>query len=639
MTPPIEGKPAHQFAMLGQRRFGPFFLAQFLSSGNDNLLKFSLTLLVSMGWPVGGLGMPLSLSGPLIGLLFLVPFVLCSVVIGPWVDRQDKAWLIRRLKGAELLLMALAAYGFWQAQAWALLGSVFGMGLYSACLGPAKFAYLPQVLRARELMGANGLVMAGQFAAMLLGHVVGLALLEQGTRGAMWIALVGVSASVLGWLVSLAMPAVPSPVADQAGAGNPLAELALSLEAARRDSTVFQALVGLGWMWFIGAFYLFQFPVLARDVLGGAPEVGVLLLAVFAGGLLVATLFCEIMSRRNVEIGLVLIGAMGMGSFGGDLYFSTHAWRLVAGAPALTVPEFWAHEGSGRLLYDLFRLSLGLGLFGMPLYAFIQWRAQPGQCARLMALGNVFSAVFLSAGCLVAGALLWMGLSLPHLFLAGAVLNTGAVIFFFAAMPEGLVRLAVMGVTRFFYLVRLRGEAQWPMQGAALMVCNHVTVIDVMFVAMLGPRQVLMLVDPAVLKTKGLGWFYRRIPAVPLFSAASNPVAHAHAIECARQALDRGQLVCVFPEGAITPDGHLHPFMDVVPAIVEQRDVPVIPAALQNMWGSSFSRIAGEPMRKPFRRGIYNRIGFLLGPALTAEEATTERLQAEVARLLAEPRP
>ncbi len=636
---PIEGKPAQQFVMLGQRRFGPFFLAQFLSSANDNLLRFSLTLLVSLGWPMGGLGLPLGLSGPLIGLLFLVPFVLCSAVIGPWVDRQDKAWLIRRLKGAEVLLMALAAFGLWQAQAWALLGSVFGMGVYSACLGPAKFAYLPQVMRARELMGANGLVMAGHFASMLLGHVAGLTLLDQGSSGASWIALLCLGLAVLGWLVSLGMPAAPSPLAGQSAEGNPLVGLAQSLEVARRDPTVFQALIALGWMWFIGAFYLFQFPVLARDVLGGSPSVGVLLLAVFAGGLLVATLFCELMSRRNVELGLVLIGAMGMGSFGGDLYFSTHAWRLVAGAPALSVGDFWAHEGSGRLLYDLFRLSLGLGLFGMPLYAFIQWRAQPGQCARLMALGNVLSAVFLSAGCLVAGALLWMGLSLPHLFLAGAVLNTGAVIFFFAAMPEALVRLTVMAVTRFFYLMRLRGEAQWPMQGAALMVCNHVTVIDVMFVAMLGPRQVLMLVDPKVMKTKGLGWFYRRIPAVGLVSAAVDPVAHAHAIDCARQALDHGQLVCVFPEGAITPDGQLHPFMDVVPAILEQRQVPVIPAALQKMWGSSFSRIAGEPMRKPFRRGIYNRIGFLLGPALTAKEATTERLQAEVARLLAEPRP
>lgn len=638
MTPVVEPKPSNQAVLLGQRRFGPFFLTQFLTAANDNLLKFALTLLASAGLIMEG--MPLKWAGPAIGMVFLLTFVLCSAVVGPWIDKQDKARLMRQLKLLEIGIMALAAMGLWSQQSWPLLLAVMGLGVQAACFGPAKYAYIPEQLRTRELMGGNGIALAGTYLAMLLGHVVGAALVDAGGQhSALWVGGVCLSLAVLGWVSALWIPPAPSQVPQLVLLRNPLAELARSVAAARRDPSLFQALIGLGWMWFIAAFYLTQLPILARDVLGAGPTVVAMLLAVFGLGLLIASLFAEIMARQHVEIGLVLIGAMGMGSFGGDLYFSTYDWPMVTGAPMLDVAAFWASEGSGRIMYDLFRLSLGLGLFAAPLFALIQWRAQPGQCARLMALGNLINALFLLVGVGVSVALLRAGLTLPQLFIVGAVFNSIAVLCFFVAMPESLVRLTVMSVTRFMYRVRARGHEAWPLKGPAVLVCNHVSLLDVMFVTMLSPRPLVVLGDPAMHGLKGLRWFFKRIPAMPLVHPDVDPEAHEAALAFARRALDEGQLVCVFPEGRITPDGQLQAFMDVLPAIVQQRAVPVFPAALYNLWGSYFSRIDGEPMRKPLRRGFYNLIGLRLGPALSGPQASTERLHAEVSQLLKEPKP
>ena len=100
-----------------------------------------------------------------------------------------------------------------------------------------------------------------------------------------------------------------------------------------------------------------------------------------------------------------------------------------------------------------------------------------------------------------------------------------------------------------------------------------------------------------------------------------------------------GDLLCLFPEGAITKDGQMQPFKGGIMKILETHPVPVVPAALHNLWGSYFSRIEGAAMSKPFRRGIFHHVGLVVGPALKPEDVTPEGLQAVVQGLLNEPSP
>jgi len=99
------------------------------------------------------------------------------------------------------------------------------------------------------------------------------------------------------------------------------------------------------------------------------------------------------------------------------------------------------------------------------------------------------------------------------------------------------------------------------------------------------------------------------------------------------KALDEGELVGIFPEGRITDTGELYPFRPGVSRILERNAVPVIPLALQGLWGSFFSRKDGAAMTKPFRRGLFSKIAVVGEPPVAPTDATPERLQSIVQNL------
>ncbi|RZL30112.1 MAG: MFS transporter, partial [Rubrivivax sp.] len=154
----------NQFALLGQRRFAPFFWTQFLGAANDNVFKFAFTLMVTYQLQLEWL--PPSMAGLVIGALFILPYVLFSATSGQLADKHDKARLMQLVKSLEIAIMAIAAWGFYAANVPALLACVFLMGLHSTLFGPVKYAYMPQQLSERELTGGNGMVEMGTFVAI-----------------------------------------------------------------------------------------------------------------------------------------------------------------------------------------------------------------------------------------------------------------------------------------------------------------------------------------------------------------------------------------------------------------------------------------------------------------------------------------
>ena len=164
-----------QFQLLAQRRFAPFFWTQFLGAGNDNIFKFAFTVLATYHASEWG-GLDPKIAGAVIGGLFILPFVLFSATAGQLADKYDRAAIARMVKNLEIAFMIVIAAGFIWAIPACLFVGVFLMGCHSTIFGPAKFAYLPQHLRDSELTGGNGLVEMGTFVAILLGTMLGGAL-------------------------------------------------------------------------------------------------------------------------------------------------------------------------------------------------------------------------------------------------------------------------------------------------------------------------------------------------------------------------------------------------------------------------------------------------------------------------------
>ena len=623
----------NQFALLTQRRFAPFFWTQFLGAANDNLLKFALTVLVTYHLQVSWL--PPELAGLAIGALFILPFLLFSATSGQLADKYDKALLIRLVKWLEIAIMIVAAVGFVTGHVPVLLACVFLMGLHSTLFGPVKYAYLPEHLNEREITGGNGMVEMGTFVAILLGNVAGGLLVAIPGNGALYAGWACVILAVLGRATAQFVPRTPSMQSSLVINWNPFTETMRNLGLARENVVVFRSLLGISWMWFFGAIFLAQFPSLAKEVLHGNEQVASLLLVVFSVGIGIGSLLCEMLSS-HVEIGLVPLGAIGMSVFAIDLWIAAAA--MSATTPAgelLAVRAFVSHPAALRVMVDLGMLSLSAGLFSVPMYALIQLRSQPTHRARIIAANNILNALFMIVSAVLAGALLKADFTVPQVFLITGILNAVVATYIFLLVPEYLLRFIAFVMSRLAYRFRVQGGEHIPESGAAILVCNHVSFVDAVLLMAASPRPISFMMDHRIFTIPVLGTLFRLAKAIPVASKTEDATMYDQAFAAAGRVLDEGDLLCIFPEGAITRDGALQPFKGGIMKVLETHPVPVVPMGLQNLWGSFFSRVeAGVAMRKPFRRGWFSRVTLVVGKAVPASEVTPEGLRAKVEALL-----
>ena len=637
VAPTAEQGHPNQFALLGQRRFAPFFWTQFSGAANDNLFKFAFTVMVTYQLQVAW--MPPAMAGLVIGALFILPFLLFSATSGQLTDKYDKTRMIRFVKNLEIAVMLLAAWGFWQANVEALLACTFLMGLHSTLFGPVKFAYLPQVLGERELTGGNGMVEMGTFVAILLGNVAGGVLVAIPEVGRQDVAIACVVLALVGRSVAQFIPPAPATDPGLRINWNPVSETWRNLKLAHQNIVVFRSLLGISWMWFFGAVFLSQFPSFAKEVLHGDEQVASLLLVVFSIGIATGSLLCEVLSRRHVEIGLVPLGAIGMTVFAIDLYFASRGLEPQAGqfaGAAFTLSQFVGVAAHWRVMADLALLSLFAGLYSVPMYALIQLRAQPTHRARIIAANNILNALFMIVSSILAGLLLKMDASIPQIFLLVGIANALVAGYIFLLVPEYLLRFVAWSMANVVYRFRVEGEENIPLSGAAILVCNHVSFVDAVLLMAASPRPIRFLMDHRIFRVPVLGRLFRLAKAIPIAPRAEDPVAYEAAFEAAAQVLRDGDLLGIFPEGGITQDGTLQAFKGGIMKILGRQPAPVIPMALTNLWGSFFSRIDQRgAMVRPFRRGMFNRVGLNVGTPIPADVAQPEMLRQRVNQLLA----
>jgi len=312
-----------QFRLLEERRFAPLFWTQFLGAANDNLFKFSFTLLATYHAAQWG-GLEAKSVGFVIGAIFIAPFLIFSATSGQLADKLDKGRLMRFVKDLEVVIMVIAATGFLTRVGGLLYVAVFLMGLHSTLFGPVKYAYLPQHLTDAELTGGNGLVEMGTFVAILLGTMAGGIL--AGDLGPQYVAWSCLALAVLGRAMAHFIPASPAPEPDLKINWNPFSETWHNLRIAARQKAVFNSLLGISWLWFFGSVFLTSFTPFSLEVLHGDENVVTLLLAVFSFGIGAGSLLCERLSGGKIEIGLVPFGSFGMTLFAVDVWFATQGF-------------------------------------------------------------------------------------------------------------------------------------------------------------------------------------------------------------------------------------------------------------------------------------------------------------------------
>jgi len=425
-----------QFSLLGQKRFGPYFLTQFLGAFNDNIFKNALLLLIAFQ---AADRLAIS-SNTLINLsagLFILPFFLFSATAGQLADKFEKSLLVRSIKLMEICIMIMAAFAFWLDSVIALIALLFLMGIQSSLFGPVKYGILPQILDEDELLGGNGLVETGTFLAILLGTAVGGILIGIDDDGRLLVAGVVVAIAVAGYISSLGMP-VAKPVDPAMKINwNPITETWHIMGYAREKRVVFMAIVGISWFWFIGATYLAQLPNYSRFYLSGDEEVVTLLLALFSIGVGCGSLLCERLSGHRIDIGLVPFGALGITIFGLDLALLDPA---EAGGPLMNAANWLSSPGALRVLLDILLLGTFGGFYIVPLYAWVQNNSHPEHRSRVIAANNVLNALFMVVSAGIAISVLASGWSIGDLFVLVSVLNVVMLTVICLRAPEFMQR-------------------------------------------------------------------------------------------------------------------------------------------------------------------------------------------------------
>lgn len=619
-----------QFALFRERRFAPFFWTQFLGALNDNVFKVGFSSLVTYQ-AARFSGVDPATAPFLISAIFILPFVLFSATSGQIADKYDKATLTRFVKTFEIAVMLIGGAGFVTHHAVLLYLCTFLMGVHSTLFGPVKYAYLPQHLDDRELVGGNGLVEMGTFVAILIGTILGGAAAGFPERGAWVLAGACFVVALVGRAVSSRVPVSPASQRDLRINWNPFTETWRNIALARTNRTVFLSLLGISWLWFVGATFLTSFFKYAKDVLSGNPDVVTVLLATFSLGIGTGSLLCERLSKRRVEIGLVPLGSIGISVFAFDLYWASHG--LPSTGRLIGVVEFLGHARDWRILADLFLLAMFGGFYSVPLYALIQSRCESTHRARIIAANNILNAFFMILSALMAMGLSSLGVSIPGIFAVTALLNVIVAAYIYSLVPEFLLRFVAWVLVHTFYRIRLVHADRIPEQGAAVLVCNHVSYVDAVVIMAESPRPIRFVMDHRIFRTPFAGWLFRHAKAIPIAPAHEDPEMLARAYEVSAQALAEGDLVCIFPEGKLTRDGELNTFRHGVTEILARAPVPVIPMALRGLWGSVFSRHADARVPRPLNKGVMSRLTLAVAEPLEPNAATPEALQAIVAEL------
>ena len=625
-----QAKPDSQPRLLVERRFLPFFITQFLGAFNDNVFKNALIILIAFQGAQFSDIATNTLTNLSAGL-FILPFFLLSATAGQLIDKTEKSRAMRRIKMLEIAIMLCAAWAFSAGDLYLLIALLFLMGAQSTLFGPAKYSYIPQHLEESELIAGNALVQMGTFVAILIGTMVG-GLLIAHEEGRWLVSIVLVAIAVLGFFASLVIPKTPSPCPDLKINWNLFTETWRNIAFIRSNRTVFLSVLGISWFWFLGATYLVQLPNYTKLTLGGNEQVVTLLLTLFTLGIGSGSLLCNWLSGQKVEIGLVPFGSIGLTLFGIDLYL---AKPVLESTQLLGLDAFLQQDGSIRVIVDVVLIGIFGGFYIVPLFALVQQRSDRQHLSRVIAGNNILNALLMVFSAIMSIVLLGAGVTIAQLFLIVAVLNAVVAIYIYTLVPEFLMRFLVWILIHSVYHVRKQGLENIPDEGPAVLVCNHVSFVDAMIIAGCIRRPVRFVMYYKIYRLPLLHFVSRTAKAIPIAGSFEDRALMEKAFDEVDQALQQGDIVCIFPEGRLTADGRLSNFKSGIERILHRTPVPVIPMCLYGLWGSAFSRHKGFILWRIIN-GIRSRIDLTVAPAQAPDTVTARFLQQRVGEICTE---
>ena len=597
-----DGTPSKQEPR-GKWRLGFWSLiaTQFQGAFNDNGLKFFVIFLVLGSNPTPT---EKDLLVFYVGNLFAVPFLLFSMAGGYLADRFSKRTVAIWTKLFEIAAMVFALYAFAHGSTRMAFAVIFLASTQAAFFGPTKYGLLPELLPSDRLSWGNGVLELTSFLAIIAGAVVGPLLAQRFHGSEVYAGLIFGGCTLTGLLASFGISRVP--VADPARKFqlNIFGDLRKQHQLVGPDRTLWLAIVGNTYFWFLGALLQFVIVFYGREVLHLDETRGGYLQAALAIGIGVGSYVAGLLSAGKIEYGLIPLGAVGMSAVA--LLLSLHGWTF------------------SQVILLLGALGFAGGFFAVPVNALIQHRPAEDKKGGIIAYANFLSFVgVIGASAAYSGFTHYLHVGLETFFLWTALLTLAATVYVVWLLPDALLRLLLWMLTHTLYRLDVEGRQHVPARGGAMLAPNHVSMADAVFLLAALDRPVRFLMFKGIYDHPFIKPFAKILGVIPIASD-QGPRDMIHSLRQATKALQDGELVCIFPEGQLTRIGQLLPFRRGMERIIKGVDVPIVPVNLDGVWGSIFSFAGGRflwkfPRHLPYPIRI--TFGAPLPPTTTSQQA------------------
>ncbi len=510
--------------------------------------------------------------------LILLPFVMLFTPAGFLSDRFAKSSVLKYTSKIALVLVILITISYFFGLFKIALFLTFLLAAQSAIFSPAKYGFIKELFGKEYLTEGNGIVQATTIIAILLSSVIfsfffeNLVSGDETTSGEIlqnvWsIALILVAIAIAQVYMANRIPHIKD--------GDKSLKLEFSkyikfdylkenISLALSNRVIVESIIGLALFFAVAQVILAIFGVHLKEV---AHEHNTLIaqsiMAMAGVGIAIGAILSTKLSKYYIETGLLPISAIGMA-------IMIYLISTTSSKTALAV-EF-----------------LAFGIFGgfsvVILNSLIQYRAKEHQLGRIMATSNfvqnILMLIFL--GLTMFSSL--FAISTNSIFTSMIVITTLGAIYTIITLPQFFLRLIFKIIASFRYNLSIYGVKNFPKDGAALLLGNHVSWIDWMIIAIASPRRVSFVIERAIYEKRFLKPIFKFFGLIPISSKASRG-----ALKAIKEKLEEGKIVAFFPEGAITRNGHLGKFQRGFEKVARDIDIPIIPFYIRGLWGSRFS--------------------------------------------------
>lgn len=552
-----------------------------------------------------------------VNALILIPFILLFSPSGFLADKYPKHVVMRYSAWFALLAVLLITFSYYQGWFWVAFAMTFVLGIQAAIYSPAKYGYIRELVGDTHLASANGIVQATTIVAILGGTFVFSALFEKYLQG---ITLENESTIVshiapLGWIL-VALTAVELWMAYQLPAkrevdnsktfsstkfltGNYLKH---NIKTITEKRAIWLSIIGLTMFWAIAQVVFASFPAFAKEVLHETDTLVIQgMIACTGVGIIIGSLLAGKLSKNYIELGLIPVGALGFGILLGFM------------------PALHSHIS---MTATFFALGILGGLFIIPLNALIQYHAKDDELGTVLAgnnwIQNIGMLSFLGATILLAA----IGVTSAQLFFILMLVAVAGALYCVYELPHSLTRIVSSFLIQGKYKVSIVGFDHLPKTGGALLLGNHISWIDWAMIQIACPRPVRFVMLRSIYEQWYLKPIFKFFGVIPISSGQSK-----ESLQKINELLKAGEVVCLFPEGAISRTGSLGLFHTGFERVVEGVEGVIVPFYLHGLWGSRLSRAGSEKLRKNTSRGLRREVIVTFGKPLSVDTKAEELKQ------------